>query len=98
MDGCDEIVRLADGGKCDTTEACEGDSYSSDRSGLDDGEERPSIEETKQRRKGFPEVDVHTSGLRHHGGQLPVAERSGNREYSGDDPCDQEPSRGANLP
>ena len=71
-----EPVVGADGGKEDAKELSEGDADRGDGPGLYDEEERPSVEKSAERAERFAEIDVLAAGLRHHGGEFAVTERS----------------------
>ena len=68
------------------------------RAGLDDEEERPSVEESPERRERLAEVHVLSAGTRHHRRELAVGKSRRQREGAGNDPGHQQPPGTSDLP
>jgi len=79
-------------------ESGEGHSNRRDRAGLDDGKKSPAVEKTKQGRIRFPQVDIHSTSVRHHGRQFAVTQRARDGERPGHAPGHQKPSGAADVP
>ena len=73
------------------------DRHRGDRAGLDHHEQRPAVEEAPEWGIRFPQVDVLPARARHHRGKLAVGQSSGDRQQSGDQPCDQQPAGASEL-
>ena len=58
----------------DAEELGEGDADGSDEAGLDDEKQGPAVEKSPERGLGFAQKDVLPAGVRHHGGELGVAQ------------------------
>ena len=60
-----------------------------DQAGLENEEERPAIKKRPKRRETFSQIDVLTTGRRHHGRELRIAERRSHGDEGGDPPGKQ---------
>jgi len=61
-----------------------------DSTGLDDGEERPSIEEAPDGTEGFTQVNILAASFGHHGGKFAITQRTYDGHETGDKPCGDE--------
>src|SRR5438132_1605869 len=75
----------------DAEELGEGDGDGGDGAGLDDEEDGPAVLEAPQGAVGLAQVDVLAAGVRHHAGQLGVAQRPHDRHHPGQQPDEQQP-------
>ena len=83
----------ADAGHQHAQELGERHGHRRDRAGLDDGEQRPPVEEARERREPLAQEHVLAAGLGHHRRELGVGQRAGDRHGPGDDPDDQQRAR-----
>ena len=75
----------------------EGDCNCGDEAGLDDQKHGPAVEEPPDRAERISEKDVLPAGVRHHPGQLGVAQGADDRHDAGEDPDDHEPAGRADF-
>jgi len=68
-------VRRRNGGDENPQKLAESHAHSGDRAGLNHQEQRPPIKESPQRAERLAQVNVLSSGTRHHCGQFAVAQR-----------------------
>src|ERR1051326_4299564 len=92
-----QVLFFADGGDQNSEISRETHRYRRDRSRLNDEEESPAVEKSPHRRESFAQIDVLTTGLRHHRRQLAVTERADNSEQTGHNPNDQQPAGRSDL-
>ncbi len=88
--GSQQIVVRRDRGQEDAGVFGEGHRDGCDGAGLDDGEERPAVEEAPEASEGFAQVDVLAAGVWHGRGQFAVAERRDDGEGRADEPAENE--------
>jgi hypothetical protein len=79
-----------DGRPEDPQEPSERDRYGRDGPGLDDDEQRPSIEEAHERAHALAQEHVLAARARIHGRELSIRERTEHRDDAGEDPREQE--------
>src|SRR5436305_1572842 len=68
-----------------------------DRPDLNNKKKRPAVEKSPERRKSFAKIDVLTACLWHHRRQFSVRQCGRQREQSGHDPNDEQPTRRTDL-
>ena len=66
--------------------------------GLNHQEQRPAVEKSPQRRERFAQINILAARARHHRRQFAIGKRARYRQKSGEQPCDQQPSRAAQVP
>ena len=93
--GLEEDVLLGEPGQEHARVLGEGHRDSRDGAGLDDQEQRPAVEEARQRAVGLAQVDVLAARVGDHARQLAVAHGRGHGDERGDEPDDQQPARAA---
>src|SRR5208283_1143936 len=65
--------------------------------GLNHQEERPAVKETKERAKGFTQVDILPASLRYHARQFTITDGRDDGHQSTDEPSEKEQARRLNL-
>ncbi len=79
--------------KEDAQKFAEGDADGGDGSGLYHEKQRPAVEKSPERPERLTQVNVLAAGVRHHGSELAIGQRTGDGQKSGEQPGADEQRR-----